>query len=113
MPSPPAVLLNAAQRERLLGPLLKTGGWTMGDGKSSKRDAVSKTFTFQTFVEAFGFMSQVALRAEALNHHPEWFNVYNKVDVTWSTHDCAGLCELDITMADFCDSVYAKRGSGQ
>lgn len=81
----------------------------MGDKSSSKRDAISKTYTFRNFIEAFGFMSQVALRAESLNHHPEWFNVYNKVEITWSTHDCSGLSELDISMAKFCDLTYEKQ----
>lgn len=113
MPSPPPVLLSAAQREGLLGPLLKTAGWAVGDKGNAKRDAINKSFTFQNFIEAFGFMSQVALRAESLGHHPEWFNVYNKVEVTWSTHDCAGLSELDIVMAKFCDLVYERQGTGK
>ena len=69
------------------------------------RDAIKKSFTFGDFNEAFGFMTRVALRAEQLNHHPEWFNVYNKVTITLSTHDCQGLSERDITLANFIDSV--------
>lgn len=64
------------------------------------RDAIRKVFMFSDFVEAWGFMSRVALVAEKMDHHPEWFNVYNKVDVTLSTHDCKGLSTLDFTLAD-------------
>ncbi len=63
------------------------------------RDALKKTFTFKTFNQAWGFMSRVALAAEKLNHHPEWFNVYNRVEITLTTHDCGGLSELDVKLA--------------
>ncbi len=76
-------------------------GWTPVDG----RDAIAKTFTFDDFNEAFGFMSRVALKAEAMNHHPEWFNVWNRVEVTLATHDAGGLTELDIELAAFMDAV--------
>ncbi len=69
------------------------------------RDAITRTYTFRGFNAAFGFMSRVALRAEQLNHHPEWFNVYNRVDVTLSTHDCGGLSSLDIRLARFMDQI--------
>lgn len=69
------------------------------------RDAITKTFIFKSFNEAWSFMSRVALKAEQMNHHPEWFNVYARVDVTLSTHDCGGLSELDIRMARFVDSI--------
>lgn len=69
------------------------------------RDAIKKNFMFADFSEAFGFMTRVALKAEQMNHHPEWFNVYNKVDVTLSTHDCQGLSARDITLATFMDSI--------
>ena len=78
--------------------------WSLVDG----RDAIARTFTFRNFNQAFGFMSRVALRAEKMNHHPEWFNVYNRVEVTLSTHDAGGLTELDIKLARFMDRV----GSG-
>ena len=65
----------------------------------------SKNFTFKNFNEAFGFMSRVALKAEAMNHHPEWFNVWNRVEVTLSTHDAGGLTELDIELATFMDAA--------
>ena len=76
-------------------------GWAEVDG----RDAISKTFTFKDFNQAFGFMSRVALKAEAMNHHPEWFNVWNRVDVTLSTHDAGGLTELDVELAGFMDAA--------
>jgi 4a-hydroxytetrahydrobiopterin dehydratase len=69
------------------------------------RDAISRTFKFKTFNEAFGFMTRVSLRAEQINHHPEWFNVYNRVEVTLTTHDCGGLSELDVTLAKFMDKA--------
>lgn len=67
------------------------------------RDAISKTFVFKNFNEAFGWMSRVALQAEKLDHHPEWSNVYKTVNVTLATHDVDGLSELDIKLARFMD----------
>lgn len=69
------------------------------------RDAIERTFKFKTFNEAFGFMARVALKAEQMNHHPEWFNVYNRVEVTLTTHECGGLSELDVKLAKFMDKV--------
>ena len=76
-------------------------GWIMVDD----RDAITKTFSFKDFSEAFGFMSRVALIAEKLNHHPEWFNVYRTVEVTLSTHDAGGLTELDVHLASAMDRI--------
>ncbi|CAF0812987.1 unnamed protein product [Adineta steineri] len=78
---------------------LDTSGWKLVDD----RDALSKTFLFKDFNQAFGFMTRVALLAEKLDHHPEWFNVYNKVQVTLSTHDLNGLSTYDAQMAQFMD----------
>ena len=75
--------------------LAELEGWTTVDD----RDAITKTFSFRDFNEAFGFMSRVALVAEKMNHHPEWFNVYRTVEVTLSTHDAGGLTELDVQLA--------------
>jgi 4a-hydroxytetrahydrobiopterin dehydratase len=75
--------------------------WTEVDG----RDAITRTFTFKNFNQAFGFMTRVALRAESRDHHPEWFNVYSRVEVTLSTHDAGGLTALDIGLARFMDRV--------
>lgn len=63
------------------------------------RDAIQKSFKFKTFNEAWGFMTRVALAAEKLNHHPEWSNVYNRVVIVLTTHDCGGLSDLDVTLA--------------
>ena len=69
------------------------------------RDAIKKDLEFKNFGEAFGFMAQVALQAEKIDHHPEWFNVYNRVEVTLSTHDAGGLTDKDITLANFIDEI--------
>jgi 4a-hydroxytetrahydrobiopterin dehydratase len=75
-------------------------GWVPVDG----RDALKKTFQFKSFNAAWGFMTRVALAAEKLNHHPEWFNVYSRVEITLSTHDCNGLSDLDVKLAKRIDS---------
>jgi len=81
--------------------ILKLNGWELVEG----REAIAKTFTFADFNAAFGFMTRAALKAEAMDHHPEWFNVWNKVDVTLSTHDAGGLTELDMELAAFMDGI--------
>jgi len=78
--------------------------WTEVKG----RDAIEKEFKFSNFVEAWGFMSKVALEAEKADHHPEWFNVYNKVHVVLTTHDCSGLSQKDIALAKKMDHFAAK-----
>jgi 4a-hydroxytetrahydrobiopterin dehydratase len=70
-------------------------GWE----KSASKPAIEKSFRFKNFVEAFGFMSKVALLAEKLDHHPEWFNVYRTVAITLTTHDSNGVTELDVILA--------------
>ena len=70
-------------------------GWSRLEG----REAIRKNFKFKNFGEAFVFMTRAAQLAEEMNHHPEWFNVYNKVDVTLTTHDAGGITALDIKMA--------------
>lgn len=67
-------------------------------------EAIAKNFKFKDFNEAFGFMTRVALLADKMDHHPEWFNVYNKVDVTLSTHDAGGVTQNDIDMAKAMDA---------
>jgi len=74
----------------------------------SGRDAIQKKFVFKDFNEAFGFMSRVALAAEKMDHHPEWFNVYKTVEVTLSTHDAGGVTEKDIALAKFIDAVAGR-----
>jgi 4a-hydroxytetrahydrobiopterin dehydratase len=92
--------LTDENREAALRPLLSNGWEVVGD-----RDAITKTFVFTNFVEAFGFMTRAALHAEKLNHHPEWFNVYKTVEVTLSTHDAGGLTDLDISLAKRMDKL--------
>lgn len=76
--------------------------WVKAEGG---RDAICKTFRFKDFNAAFGFMTRVAIRADQLDHHPEWFNVYNRVEVTLATHDADGVTELDVTLAGFMDEI--------
>jgi 4a-hydroxytetrahydrobiopterin dehydratase len=90
-------LQGAARAEALKG--LK--GWTEVAG----RDAITKSLKFTDFSQAFGFMARVALLAEKMDHHPEWSNVYNRVEVTLSTHDAGGVTELDVKLAQFIDSI--------
>lgn len=69
------------------------------------RNALTRSFKFADFNEAFAFMTRVALMAEKMDHHPEWFNVYNRVDVTLSTHDCSGVSARDVALAKFIDAA--------
>lgn len=93
-------LLTKEERVELLQPLL-SNQWSL----VKDRDAIYKEFLFSDFIQAFGFMTQVALKSEKMNHHPEWFNVYNKVQVTLSTHDVSGLSSNDINLATFLDKT--------
>jgi 4a-hydroxytetrahydrobiopterin dehydratase len=92
--------------EKLTGAARKTAlaklqGWIEVDG----RDAIRRNFTFTDFNEAFGFMARAALIAEKLDHHPEWFNVYNRVEVTLATHDAGGVTERDLKLAQAMDRL--------
>lgn len=80
--------------------LAELDGWDEVEG----RDAIQKSFTFESFNQAWGFMNRVALAAEKMDHHPEWFNVYNRVGIVLSTHDCGGLSERDIELAKKIDA---------
>jgi len=82
-------------------------GWQAVAG----RDAIEKRYRFPNFNAAFGFMTRVAMFAEKLNHHPEWTNVYNRVDVTLTTHDAGGVTELDVRMAQFMDEAAEHAGA--
>jgi len=73
------------------------------------RDAITRKFEFRDFNEAFGFMTRVGLLVEKMDHHPEWFNVYNKVEVTLSTHDAGGVTENDVKMAKAMEAYVSKR----
>jgi 4a-hydroxytetrahydrobiopterin dehydratase len=79
--------------------LAQVDGWTIENGK------LHKEFQFDTFITAFGFMTQLALVAESLNHHPEWFNVYNRVTIDLTTHDAGGISELDFQWAKQADAI--------
>ena len=95
-------LSDAARRKALAG--LK--GWTKVRG----RDAIEKSYRFKDFNEAFGWMSRIALVAEKADHHPEWANVYNRVDVVLTTHDAGGVSEKDIAMAKAMDRYAGAAG---
>jgi 4a-hydroxytetrahydrobiopterin dehydratase len=97
--SRPAKIGAQAALSQLNGAQLE--GWSA----ASAKDAIAKTYRFADFNAAFGFMTRVALMADKLDHHPEWFNVYNRVEVTLTTHDADGVSELDVTMARFMDSI--------
>lgn len=84
--------LSAEARDALLA---KTSGWQF----DSEAEAIRKTFTFKDFSEAWGFMNRAALLAEKMDHHPEWFNVYNRVEVKMTTHDADGVTQWDFDMA--------------
>jgi 4a-hydroxytetrahydrobiopterin dehydratase len=92
------------QSERIAA-LETLAGWQTAEG----RDAIFRSFKFADFAAAFGFMTRVALIAEKMDHHPEWFNVYNRVDITLSTHDSGGLTKLDLQLAQIIDAVSEGR----
>ncbi|MDA7425078.1 4a-hydroxytetrahydrobiopterin dehydratase [Thalassococcus lentus] len=93
-------LLSDTARETLLQPLLENG-WAMVEG----RDAISKTFVFDDFTQAFAWMTRAALWSEKWNHHPEWSNVYKTVNVSLTTHDVGGISALDAKLARKMDSL--------
>ena len=93
--------LSEGERAQLLPEL---EGWAADPA----RDGIAKRFTFADFVQAFGFMTQVALLAEKADHHPEWSNVYNRVDILLTTHDAGGLSMRDIDMARAIDRIVEK-----
>ncbi len=92
-------MVEKLSREERRAALAELGGWR----DAADRDAIVRSFQFRDFNEAFGFMARVAIEAERMNHHPEWSNVYNRVEVTLTTHDCGGLSERDIALARFID----------
>jgi len=92
--------LSDATRGPLLDPLFQTG-WTLLDD----RDAISKTYKFNSFVDAFGWMTRAAIWSEKWNHHPEWSNIYNKVTVVLTTHDVGGVSSQDAKLARKFDSL--------
>ena len=90
--------LEGTERSNALASL---SGW----GELKDRNAIKKKYQLLDFNAAFGFMSRVAIKAEKMDHHPEWFNVYNRVEVTLSTHDAGGVTQLDIELAKFMDEI--------
>jgi 4a-hydroxytetrahydrobiopterin dehydratase len=96
--------LEGAARQAALQAL---AGW---QAAKEGRDAIVKTFVFADFNTAFGFMTRVALEADKADHHPEWFNVYNRVEITLTTHDANGLSERDVKLAKFIDAAAASMG---
>ncbi|MDT8328259.1 MAG: 4a-hydroxytetrahydrobiopterin dehydratase [Roseovarius sp.] len=92
--------LSETARKTTLTPLLENG-WVL----DKERDAICKAYKFRDFVEAFGFMTRAAIWAEKWNHHPEWFNVYNMVKVTLTTHDVGGLSAIDLKLARKMDGL--------
>ena len=87
------------QEEEIREQVEKLEGWTVLNGK------VNKTFEFENFVQAFSFMTRVAMAAEKMNHHPEWFNVYNRVKIDLVTHDVNGISNYDINLAKTIDKL--------
>lgn len=81
--------------------VIKLDGWRAVEG----RDAIIKNYRFADFNHALGFMVRAGLKAEQMDHHPEWFNVYNKVDVVLATHDADGVTEKDVALARFMDGL--------
>ena len=84
--------------------LAKLPGWTAAEG----RDAIVRSYRFKDFNAAFGFMSRVALLAEKMDHHPEWSNVYDRVEVLLATHDAGGVTGTDLEMARFMDKAFTE-----
>ena len=84
----------------------KLKDWTVKE--SPIRNEITKSFLFNDFIECFGFMTKIALIAESSAHHPEWFNVYNRLTITLSTHDCGGLSDKDFALASSIDVEYSK-----
>lgn len=92
--------LTDAERKSALATLTE---WKAVEGK----EAIQRAFKFKDFIEAWGFMTKVALLAQAQDHHPEWSNVYNKVEITLTTHDCKGLSARDVKLAGDIDKLVA------
>ena len=91
--------LTALSSEQIQSELQNLSGWSLVDGK------LHKEFQFEDFIQAFGFMTRAAIHAEKMNHHPEWFNVYNKLKVDLMTHDASGITENDIKLAKILNSL--------
>ena len=95
-------MTHRATETEITEALATLNGWAVVDGK------LHKQYTFPDFVHAFGFMATSAIAIERMNHHPEWFNVYNRVTVDLTTHDAGGISKLDFKLAAFLDSIAGK-----
>ncbi len=95
---------QALDRQAIDAALAGLDGWTLEEGAAG----IAKDYKFRNFNEAFGFMARVAMVAERLDHHPEWSNVYNRVDVRLSTHDAGGLTALDFELAKAMDEIVRR-----
>lgn len=93
--------MKGTQRVGAASALLLLEGWSA----ARDRDALQKSYVFKNFNEAFAFMTSVALQAEKIDHHPEWTNIYNRVDVTLTSHDVQGVTERDVALASFMDQL--------
>jgi 4a-hydroxytetrahydrobiopterin dehydratase len=96
--------MEKLQAPQLTQELAKVAAWQYDE----QRGAIAREFRFADFANAFAFMTQLAIVAEQRNHHPEWFNVYNRVHITLTTHDADGLTERDIALAQYADAAYAR-----
>ena len=92
--------MNKKVSENSLKPLIDVGWKILND-----RNSISKTYKFKSFIEAFSFMTSVAIFAEKLNHHPEWFNVYNRITIELTTHDAGGITKNDVNLARILNSL--------
>ena len=97
-------MIHKLTSEERAAQLSGLSGWD----QLADRDAIHRRFKFADFNEAFGFMTRVAIKAQEMNHHPEWFNVYHTVDITLTTHDANGVTERDIALAHFIEDVARK-----
>jgi 4a-hydroxytetrahydrobiopterin dehydratase len=97
-------MANRLTSQEIESRLQAAPGWALAE---QDRDAIQKTYRFEDFSAAFALMTRVALAAEKMDHHPEWFNVYNRVEITLSTHDAGGLSEKDFTLAQTIDTLAA------
>ena len=94
-------MIQKLSSEERAAQVAQLNGWQNVEG----RDAIKRRFKFADFNEAFGFMTRIAIKAQEMDHHPEWFNVYNNVEITLSTHDANGITERDIRLARFINEV--------
>ena len=94
-------MVEKLTEDQKMSALTELSGWTLVE----EQDAITRKFTFANFNEAWGFMTRIAIEAERMDHHPEWFNVWATVDITLSTHECNGLSMRDIALARFIDKI--------